>query len=166
MRSSYRAEDVTLLLKDITGLVEPLPAKEREKRIQSGTHYCEMLPAEYVPTPPYMEAYRRALATQADATAAAVRQTADRLAAEKGDAIVLVSLARAGIPVGILLKWDLRARYGIDAPHYAVSIDPDVYAQMAHAVNPYGDGQTCARIVQAIAHRFGLCPDGPAPFTP
>lgn len=122
MRSSYRAEDVTLLLKDITGLVEPLPAKEREKRIQSGTHYCEMLPAEYVPTPPYMEAYRRALATQADATAAAVRQTADRLAAEKGDAIVLVSLARAGIPVGILLKWDLRARYGIDAPHYAVSI--------------------------------------------
>ena len=44
--------------------------------------------------------------------------------------------------------------------------DPDVYAQMAHAVNPYGDGQTCARIVQAIAHRFRLCPDGPAPITP
>ena len=33
MRSSYQEDDVILLLKDITGMVEPLPAKEREKRI-------------------------------------------------------------------------------------------------------------------------------------
>ena len=31
MRSSYSEEDVILLLKDITGLVEPQPAKVREK---------------------------------------------------------------------------------------------------------------------------------------
>lgn len=36
MRSSYSEEDVILLLKDITGLVEPQPAKVREKLIQSG----------------------------------------------------------------------------------------------------------------------------------
>ena len=30
MRSSYREEDVVLLLKDITGLVEPMPAAQRE----------------------------------------------------------------------------------------------------------------------------------------
>ena len=35
MQSSYRAEDVTLLLKDITGQVQPLETKEREKRIFS-----------------------------------------------------------------------------------------------------------------------------------
>ena len=45
MRSSYAPEDVTILLKDITGQIEPLPASERERRIQSGTHYCGDAPA-------------------------------------------------------------------------------------------------------------------------
>lgn len=44
--------------------------------------------------------------------------------------------------------------------------DADAYATMAHAVNPYGDGHTSARIVQAIKHHFGLCEQGPAPFVP
>ena len=38
MRSSYKKDDVILLLKDITGLVEPQPTKERERLIQSGKH--------------------------------------------------------------------------------------------------------------------------------
>ena len=79
MQSSYRAEDVTLLLKDITGQVQPLETKEREKRIQSGIHYCEMLPAEYVPTPKYIEAYEQALECEADHTAAAVRRCGDKI---------------------------------------------------------------------------------------
>lgn len=60
MRSSYLPEDVVLLLKDITGLVQPQPTEEREKLIQSGRHYSEMLPVEYVPTEKYMEVYREA----------------------------------------------------------------------------------------------------------
>ena len=61
MRSSYRDEDVTLLLKDITGMVQPQPTEEREKLIQAGKHYSEMLPVEYVPTEKYMQVYREAL---------------------------------------------------------------------------------------------------------
>ncbi len=34
------------------------------------------------------------------------------------------------------------------------------YAKMAHAVNPYGDGQACSRIAQAVLSHFSL---GPAP---
>ncbi len=34
--------------------------------------------------------------------------------------------------------------------------DRDAYNQMAHAVNPYGDGRACRRIADAIAWRFGL----------
>ena len=30
MFSTYKAEDVTILLKDISGLVQPLPTRERE----------------------------------------------------------------------------------------------------------------------------------------
>lgn len=33
--------------------------------------------------------------------------------------------------------------------------DADVYATMAHAVNPYGDGHACKRIADAIAWHFG-----------
>ena len=32
--------------------------------------------------------------------------------------------------------------------------------------NPYGDGNTSARILQAIEHYFGLRADGPEPFAP
>ena len=46
MFSTYDPADVTLLLKDITGRVEPQPASVRERLIQSGVHYCEMLPLE------------------------------------------------------------------------------------------------------------------------
>lgn len=67
MRSSYSEEDVILLLKDITGMVEPQPAKVREKLIQSGKHYSEMLPVEYVPTDQYMQVYHNAAETLCEA---------------------------------------------------------------------------------------------------
>lgn len=41
-----------------------------------------------------------------------------------------------------------------------------VYHTMARAGNPYGDGKTSARIVQAIAQYFGRCAETPAPFIP
>ena len=33
--------------------------------------------------------------------------------------------------------------------------DPDAYHQMAHAVNPYGDGHACKRIADAILWFYG-----------
>lgn len=122
MRSSYSEKDVILLLKDITGLVEPQPTEERERLIQSGRHYSEMLPLEYVPGEAYMEAYREALKNFAGQTAVSIGRLAEKILAERGESVVLVSLARAGIPVGILLKRYMERRYGLCAPHYAISI--------------------------------------------
>lgn len=122
MRSTYQTEDVTVLLKDITGLVEPLPTDQREKRIQSGVHYCEMLPIEYKPTLPYMEAYKIALDSNAEETAVATAVTADKILASKGPKVVLVSLARAGTSVGVLIRRYLKKKYQIEAPHYTISI--------------------------------------------
>lgn len=42
----------------------------------------------------------------------------------------------------------------------------EAYQQMAHAVNPYGDGKTSQRIVQLIERYFGRRDDAPAPFAP
>lgn len=122
MRSSYREDDVTLLLKDITGLVEPQPTEEREKLIQAGRHYSEMLPVEYVPSEKYMEVYREALRNYSKPTALAVGKLADKVMKCKGENVVLVSLARAGIPIGILLKRYLARKYKISVMHYSISI--------------------------------------------
>lgn len=122
MRSSYKEDDVTLLLKDITGLVKPQPTKERERLIQAGRHYSEMLPEEYVPTREYMEAYEEALQVYAGAVAQAVGRLADKVIEARGRDVVLVSLARAGIPVGILLKRYIKFKYHADVRHYSISI--------------------------------------------
>lgn len=122
MKSSYKKEDVCLLLKDITGLVKPQPTAEREKLIQAGRHYSEMLPVEYVPTRRYMEVYQEALKQYAGSVASAVGRMSDKIIEKKGRDVVLVSLARAGIPIGILAKRYIRKKYGVDVPHYAISI--------------------------------------------
>jgi UDP-N-acetylglucosamine 2-epimerase (non-hydrolysing) len=44
--------------------------------------------------------------------------------------------------------------------------DPAAYAQMAKAVNPYGDGFACRRIVDAILWKNGLRAEPPAEFAP
>ena len=43
--------------------------------------------------------------------------------------------------------------------------DPAAYEKMAHAVNPYGDGQACRRIADAIEWHFGLRSQPPEPFS-
>ena len=122
MRSSYGEEDVVLLLKDITGQVQPQPTEERERLIQAGRHYCEMLPIEYVPTQKYMEVYQEALEQFSETTAFAVGRLADKIMEQRGEDVVLVSLARAGIPIGILVKRYMKLKYQLDVPHYAISI--------------------------------------------
>ena len=44
--------------------------------------------------------------------------------------------------------------------------DESFYNAMAKAVNPYGDGQACPRIAQAILHHFDPSMDPPQPFAP
>ena len=122
MFSTYKPEDVTILLKDISGMVEPLPTKVREKYIQSGVHYSEMLPLEYEPSPAYLDAYKRAVDLYSEQTARAVATVAGKIYAEKAKDVVLVSLARAGTPIGILLKRYMKSFYGLDVPHYTISI--------------------------------------------
>ena len=43
--------------------------------------------------------------------------------------------------------------------------DPAAYAQMAQAVNPYGDGQACRRIVDGILWHYGLRETPPDAFS-
>lgn len=44
--------------------------------------------------------------------------------------------------------------------------DSEKYDEMAHAVNPYGDGHACRRIADALAYGFGLSDRKPDEFSP
>lgn len=121
--SSFLKDDV--LLKDISGLVEPLPTAEREKRIQSGIHYSEMLPLEYRPSEEYIRIYETSLNIFGQITADAVVRVADKIVTKKGKDVVIVSLARAGTPLGILIRRYIRKKYKFECPHYSISIIRD-----------------------------------------
>lgn len=125
MKSTFLKDDVVLLLKDITGLIEPLPAEKRERNIQCGMHYSEMLPKEYNPTEEYLKIYENALKIFGRPTADAVVAVSEKIVSAKGKDVVIVSLARAGTPTGILISRYIRKKYGYRCPHFSISIIRD-----------------------------------------
>ncbi|QXG76689.1 cysteine protease StiP family protein [Modestobacter sp. L9-4] len=120
---SYRAEEVSWLLTDLSGADLEAPVEEREEAVQSGAaHYSESLPVEYQPGPAYQQLFDRALADSAETLAHAVGLVTELVLAERERPPVLVSLARAGTPVGILVRRWAQAAHGLDLPHAALSI--------------------------------------------
>ncbi|PPH07758.1 phosphoribosyltransferase domain-containing protein [Rathayibacter sp. AY1H3] len=123
--SSYRADDVVWLLTDLSDRALERPREEREDLIQTGRrHYSESLPIEYEPTARYLEAYEHALTRGAGAVAEGVAALGVEIERRHGPHPVLVSLARAGVPIGVLLRRWFLAR-GNEVPHFAISVIRD-----------------------------------------
>ncbi|MCL7429680.1 phosphoribosyltransferase [Streptomyces sp. YS415] len=121
--SSYAPEDVGWLLQDLSDVTLEAPTEEREEAIQSGgAHYAESLPVEYQPTEQYQQLFHTALEESGTRLAQAVGAVTEIVLAERSPRPVLVSLARAGTPVGVLMRRWAQHRHGLDLPHYAVSI--------------------------------------------
>ncbi|MYS91835.1 MULTISPECIES: phosphoribosyltransferase [Streptomyces] len=121
--SSYAPEEVGWLLQDLSDVTLEAPTEEREEAIQrGGAHYAESLPVEYQPSEQYQKLFHAALEDSAARIAQAVGVVTETVLAERSPRPVLVSLARAGTPVGILMRRWAQHRHGLDLPHYAVSI--------------------------------------------
>ncbi|MDX2540546.1 phosphoribosyltransferase [Streptomyces sp. WI04-05B] len=121
--SSYPPDEVGWLLRDLSDVSLEAPTEEREEAIQAGgAHYAESLPVEYQPSDQYQELFRAALDTSAARIAQAVGAVTELVLAERSPRPVLVSLARAGTPVGVLMRRWAQHRHGLELPHYAVSI--------------------------------------------
>lgn len=119
---SYAPEDVTFLLKPAA--VALTDVAEKEALIQSGArHYSEMLSEERLPDARYLALYEAALARNAGRLKADIAALADAITArpETARSCTIISLARAGTPIGVLLRRALAER-GIDVAHYSVSI--------------------------------------------
>jgi hypothetical protein len=122
---SYDARDVAFLLKPIS--LAPTDTETKERFIQSGArHYSEMLSVETPPDDVYMALYHAALDRNGARLGRDVASLAAALDARAaaGDEIVIVSLVRAGTPIGILLRRSL-TRAGRVVTHYSISIIRD-----------------------------------------
>lgn len=119
---SYSKKDVIFLLKDISNLIQEQDNEEREYVMQNGGHYSEMLPIEYFPKAEYMKVFYETLKSTKEKVAKAVALVADNIYKQKGENVVIVSLARAGTPVGILIKRYLEMKYKKRIYHYSISI--------------------------------------------
>ncbi len=125
---SYAAEDVTFLLTPYkTSEVPSIAVEEKEKLIQSGQrHYSEFFTREKLPTDEYKALFRQACRLNRERFAGDLLILAAIIAKHHpAGEIILVSLARAGTPVGVVLKHLLQNHFHRQAKHYSISIIRD-----------------------------------------
>lgn len=122
---SYKENDVQFLLKQIQ--VSSTSVQDKERNIQKNdVHYSEMITHEKAPSEKYMQIFYDALALNEEKFASHLLGLAHKLHLDypKGE-ITLVSLARAGTPIGVLLKRILSQVFSRQVMHYTVSIIRD-----------------------------------------
>ncbi|MFS1429810.1 cysteine protease StiP domain-containing protein, partial [Vibrio splendidus] len=126
---SYSADDCQFLMQEIE--TEYVSIEEKERRIQTGeSHYSEMINKESVPSDSYMALFTEMLSKYDVRLANEVVSLATKIIAMRPESgsedvpIVLVSLARAGTPIGVLVKRAVEF-LGYNAVHYSISIIRD-----------------------------------------
>lgn len=121
---TYKATDVQFLLRPVA--LEMTPVEEKERLIQSGArHYSDMLSQEPAPTPQHLDLFYKSLDSGAHRMAQEVIMLAKGLIAEFGERpIILVSLVRAGVPLGVMLQRTFKDM-GKTSHHYGISIIRD-----------------------------------------
>lgn len=123
VKTSYPDNDITFLLKDVTDEFEESSLEERERAVQTGGHYAERLPVEYRPSEEYTKLYHQSVEETKMQLSHLLGVVARRIQLNAGtEDIVLVSLARAGSPIGILIKRYAEKMLNLQWPHYSVSI--------------------------------------------
>lgn len=120
---SYRPHDITFLMNIAD--IQPTSVQEKEKLIQSGqAHYSQMISAEKQPTDEHLKHYKQALKIGAYRMGQDIQKLGNSLIRRfKNEPVILVSLVRAGVPVGVLLKHHI-SKYQ-DCYHYGISIIRD-----------------------------------------
>lgn len=120
---SYRPNDVLFLLN--IDQIETIDVQEKERMIQSGqAHYSQMISAENKPSEEHLKHYHQALKIGSDRMARDIQMIGNSLMQRfKDEPIILVSLVRAGVPVGVLLKHHIEQFQ--PCFHYGISIIRD-----------------------------------------
>ena len=122
---SYDPSDVTFLLTPLD--IPMMTVTEKEKLLVDGRrHYSEVLSAELPPSQDYLVAYRAAVSANSHRLARDISRLSAALAKRRHSpaGLAIVSFARAGTPIGVLLARSLRGA-GLAVSHYSISIVRD-----------------------------------------
>lgn len=173
IHGSYRPQDVTFLLN--VDDIETTPLAEKEYLIQSGKkHYSQMISVEHPPSEEQMQHFHYAFDQGAERLANDVQKIGNSLLSRfKNQPIVLVSLVRAGVPLGVLLKHYIEKNQR--CVHYGISIIRDRGIDFAalHAIIDQhgaenvvfvdgwtGKGAICRELTQNLANYPALFDTG------
>ncbi|MDR1607634.1 MAG: cysteine protease StiP family protein [Deltaproteobacteria bacterium] len=121
---SYDPQDAIFLLKVVE--LAPLDIYSRELRIQGGqSHYSEMIGPEAPPERHYLDIFYAALKRHIARLAQDCLKLAIVISQERPSLITLVSIARSGIPVGVVLTRILKKWLNRPVTHYVISVIRD-----------------------------------------
>lgn len=121
---SYDPADCLFLLKPLAPVFHSIADKER--LIQSGRlHYSQTIHRESPPSPAYSDLFLTLTSAHGPRLAAEVLGLAEAIAERRTDPITIISFARAGTPIGVLLARALTRRLGRRSSHYSLSIIRD-----------------------------------------
>jgi ribosomal protein S20 len=125
---SYLKSDVEFLLKILK--FEETDVSEKELNIQTGKkHYSEMLSPEYIPTKEYLDIFYHILEKNKTKFASDILKFSQaffhKVKSLNQQNSTIVSLARAGTPIGVLVKRTLESIFDFKIKHYSVSIVRD-----------------------------------------
>ena len=119
---TYAKDDVIFLLRN-DETIPLLTREEKEKKMHDGVHYSDLLSKEDEPSSWLIKLYLEALEKNAQRLATESLALAKTILSEKSEP-VLVSLVRAGVPLGCLLRRAMNF-LGRKIPHYGLSIIRD-----------------------------------------
>ncbi len=121
---SYMSDDCEFLLQKVE--LKPISVVEKERLLQAGgIHYSKIISNEEPPSKKYLNTFHNLIDTYGNRLASEIKLLARTLHNVKGESVTIVSLARAGTPVGVLLARALKIGHSCDVKHYSISIVRD-----------------------------------------
>lgn len=124
IRSTYKSDECIFLLKDLSDVMASTSLEEKEQQIRNGASYSEFITDEKPVSDDINKIFEKLLEEKKVELAGYIANVAEAILAKQPNP-VLVSLARAGTPIGILIRRYLQFAHQITVPHYSISIIRD-----------------------------------------
>jgi hypothetical protein len=122
VKTTFRNNDCIYLLKDLSDIIKEVTIEEKEALIAQGVNYSEMISKEYPVSNEINKIFEILLSAKASDLANYTAKICQYLYKQNKENTIIVSLARAGSPIGALMKRYFKFKYNIDIPHYSISI--------------------------------------------
>lgn len=122
INSTFKKDDCVFLLKDLSNEIKEISIEEKEKLINKGINYSEMISKEYPVTDEINRIFKELLNNNSSKIANYIGIISEQIYNKSKENSIIISLARAGSPFGALVKRYFKFKYNLNIPHYSISI--------------------------------------------